>query len=398
MVPILHGQPYLDKPPLLYWLLMGSYRIFGVADWAARLVPGLAGVLTVLIAYLWGRRVVGHRAALWGAVVLCLSARFVYLGRMVTMDGLLCLCITASLATGHIAILGDRLRLALVAGVGVVLCPRRARQGTGGTCSRRGASAALPIPGPSLSALVVGRLAGICGDRRRAFRPLVCGSRSDGGRLRQLLLLDAPCSALRGRVRPRRAGLVLRSRFAPRPAAVDAAAAGLCPLPRPAFRSLGGARSAALGFFLLAFAAGFLFFSASACKRPAYILPALPPLALALGCYLDQVTAGLSLLKLQGLIWGRSRRLALPAAVLALTVGIGGVGVAVVVRLLPFSTGMLLTGGGVAAIAVLGAGAESRHLAGLCRRHVWTTVCRHSGPAAGVQQAASACEPSFGPC
>jgi hypothetical protein len=30
-----------------------------------------------------------------------------------------------------------------------------------------------------------------------------------------------------------------------------------------------------------------LFFSASGCKRPGYVLPALPPLALALGCYFD---------------------------------------------------------------------------------------------------------------
>src|SRR5262249_49761363 len=37
LVPVLHGQPYLDKPPLLYWLVMASYRAFGVSDWAARL-------------------------------------------------------------------------------------------------------------------------------------------------------------------------------------------------------------------------------------------------------------------------------------------------------------------------------------------------------------------------
>src|SRR5438105_12797862 len=53
LVPVLHGQPYLDKPPLLYWLVMGSYALLGVHDWAARLVPGCAGVLTVLLTYLW---------------------------------------------------------------------------------------------------------------------------------------------------------------------------------------------------------------------------------------------------------------------------------------------------------------------------------------------------------
>ena len=38
IVPVLHGQPYYDKPPLLYWLVMASYSLFGVHDWAARLV------------------------------------------------------------------------------------------------------------------------------------------------------------------------------------------------------------------------------------------------------------------------------------------------------------------------------------------------------------------------
>src|SRR4051812_14820697 len=49
LVPVLHGKPYLDKPPLLYWLTMASYHAFGVSDRAARVVPGIAGVLTVLL-------------------------------------------------------------------------------------------------------------------------------------------------------------------------------------------------------------------------------------------------------------------------------------------------------------------------------------------------------------
>src|SRR5258708_4029223 len=39
VVPYLQGEPYLDKPPLFYWLVMGSYRVFGVSPATARLVP-----------------------------------------------------------------------------------------------------------------------------------------------------------------------------------------------------------------------------------------------------------------------------------------------------------------------------------------------------------------------
>src|SRR4051812_3184468 len=56
VVPYLQGQPYLDKPPLFYWLVMLAYRTLGVSDWSARLVPALAVHGTILISYAFGRR------------------------------------------------------------------------------------------------------------------------------------------------------------------------------------------------------------------------------------------------------------------------------------------------------------------------------------------------------
>src|SRR5213079_3036859 len=48
-------------------------------------------------------------------------------------------------------------------------------------------------------------------------------------------------------------------------------------------------RPAALGVFLLSFAWALLFFSLAGSKRPAYLVPLFPPLALAVGCYLNAV-------------------------------------------------------------------------------------------------------------
>ena len=110
IVPQYHGQAYFDKPPLLYWLVMLSYSAFGVHDWAARLVPGCCGVSMVLIAFLWGRSAFGARAGFLGALVLALSARFVYLGRLVATDAPLSLCVVTALAGAHAAILGPSLR------------------------------------------------------------------------------------------------------------------------------------------------------------------------------------------------------------------------------------------------------------------------------------------------
>ena len=86
IVPQYHGQVYYDKPPLLYWTVMLSYCVFGVNDWAARLVPGVCGVLCVMMTFFWGLRILGAHPAFFGALVLALSCRFVYLGRLVATD------------------------------------------------------------------------------------------------------------------------------------------------------------------------------------------------------------------------------------------------------------------------------------------------------------------------
>src|SRR5690348_10726794 len=41
----LDGVAYLEKSPLIYWVMAASYRVFGVHDWAARLPLALIVVL-----------------------------------------------------------------------------------------------------------------------------------------------------------------------------------------------------------------------------------------------------------------------------------------------------------------------------------------------------------------
>src|SRR5262245_50217536 len=126
VVPYLQGQPYLDKPPLLYWLVMASYRLFGVHDWSARLVPALAVHAAVLLTYLLGRRSLGERAAFWGALLLALAPGFLSMGRLLLLDGLLALWVAAALLGAFEAVRGPRLRwgwwltAALACGLGVL--------------------------------------------------------------------------------------------------------------------------------------------------------------------------------------------------------------------------------------------------------------------------------------
>jgi 4-amino-4-deoxy-L-arabinose transferase-like glycosyltransferase len=61
VTPTLNGAPYLNKPPLLYWLIATSYKIFGIHEFAARLPVALAGWAGTAVAFLWSRQ-------LWGAI------------------------------------------------------------------------------------------------------------------------------------------------------------------------------------------------------------------------------------------------------------------------------------------------------------------------------------------
>jgi len=100
IVPTLQGEPYLDKPPLLYWLVMLSYRLFGVHDWAARLVPAMSVHGTIVLSYLFGRRMLGERAAFRGALLLTLTPGLMGMGRLLTIDGLLTFWVTLGVFAG----------------------------------------------------------------------------------------------------------------------------------------------------------------------------------------------------------------------------------------------------------------------------------------------------------
>jgi 4-amino-4-deoxy-L-arabinose transferase-like glycosyltransferase len=63
LVPLRNGIAAPEIPPLLQWLILGGWQVFGVSEWWPRLVPALAGIASVL---LMGRTALvlwPHRAA-----------------------------------------------------------------------------------------------------------------------------------------------------------------------------------------------------------------------------------------------------------------------------------------------------------------------------------------------
>jgi len=64
-----NGKPYFDHPPMGFWLMAISYRLFGVSEFTTRLPSAFLGLLSTLLLYktsllLFSKKVVGFSAAL----------------------------------------------------------------------------------------------------------------------------------------------------------------------------------------------------------------------------------------------------------------------------------------------------------------------------------------------
>lgn len=286
IVPTLQGRPYLDKPPLVYWLIVANYWLFGISEWSARLVPALSVHATILLTYFFGRRLLGNRPALLGALVLTLTPGFMGMGRLLLLDGVLAFWVTLSLFAAFEATRGDRfgrgwwLLSALACGLGVLtkgpvalllLVPPLWLHGRLTLQNNR--------PGWRASSLFVAIVLAVA----LPWYLAVC--------------LELPQFGSYFFVQHNFERFVIPFDHE-RPIWFYAPVlfAGLLPaslLLVPFLRFLGtgrpdvaSCRSPELGFTLLAGCWCVLFFSLSGSKLPTYILPAIPFLSLALGCFL----------------------------------------------------------------------------------------------------------------
>jgi 4-amino-4-deoxy-L-arabinose transferase-like glycosyltransferase len=71
VTPRLDGVIYLEKPPLYYWPMMVSYKIFGVHDWAARIPVALSAIGLAWLTAAMGVWAFGRRAGLYAG--LCMA-------------------------------------------------------------------------------------------------------------------------------------------------------------------------------------------------------------------------------------------------------------------------------------------------------------------------------------
>lgn len=89
VTPTLNGAPYLNKPPLLYWLIAVSFRAFGFQEFAARLPIALAAWGGVVLAWFWSRQLWGAIASRATTVLLSTSIGWFIFAHQILIDELL---------------------------------------------------------------------------------------------------------------------------------------------------------------------------------------------------------------------------------------------------------------------------------------------------------------------
>jgi 4-amino-4-deoxy-L-arabinose transferase-like glycosyltransferase len=111
LIPHLNFLPYLEKPPLVYWLTGLSFGALGFTELAARLPSALSALGGVFLAYYLGRAWWGPGAGFLSAVILASCGGYVALGRLITLDMTFALLMNLGVGLGYLALSRERPRL-----------------------------------------------------------------------------------------------------------------------------------------------------------------------------------------------------------------------------------------------------------------------------------------------
>ncbi len=150
LTPHLNFLPYLEKPPLVYWLTAVSLSLGGLNEWAARAIPALSALGGVLAVYWLTAKLWGSRTAFLAGMVTATSSGYFLLARLLTLDMSLTCFMTWGIGLAYVAV---RNQAATLPPLGV------SGPGTGGVDQRTGGGgfARLDFPGLVFGPETVGR-------------------------------------------------------------------------------------------------------------------------------------------------------------------------------------------------------------------------------------------------
>jgi 4-amino-4-deoxy-L-arabinose transferase-like glycosyltransferase len=108
ITPRLNDLKYFEKPPLQYWMTAFSFSLFGEDEWTARLPAALAGFLAMLMVGYTGWRLWGAHVGVLAGAVLVGSWAYFLAGQYLTLDMTLSACLTFAFCSFLLAQSEDR--------------------------------------------------------------------------------------------------------------------------------------------------------------------------------------------------------------------------------------------------------------------------------------------------
>ena len=86
LTPYIFGEPQFEKPPLYYWLVIASFKVFGINEFSARFPSAMFGILGVVAIYFLGKILVNKRTGFFASLVFATSVKYIALSKACVTD------------------------------------------------------------------------------------------------------------------------------------------------------------------------------------------------------------------------------------------------------------------------------------------------------------------------
>ena len=98
LIPRMNYIVHMEKPPMAYWLIAGSFSIFGVNEFAARFPSAIAAIISVIAVFITAKRLACATAGFLAGIVLITTPQFAVSSGLVFPDMFLTCFITLGFA------------------------------------------------------------------------------------------------------------------------------------------------------------------------------------------------------------------------------------------------------------------------------------------------------------
>lgn len=101
---LLNSIPFFEKPPLYFWLVACSIKLFGnFSAFAVRFPIALISTFLIFFTYFFGKKIISRKFGLYSSIILLTSVFFLVLSHVAILDMVLTVCIASALYCSFLA-------------------------------------------------------------------------------------------------------------------------------------------------------------------------------------------------------------------------------------------------------------------------------------------------------